>query len=128
MDIMQTAMKEIETERPHEELNFHEAYQKLEHLISELSGNRPSDRAQFSDLFSEIKELVKHIESYRSGSADELLATFDSDFRDAWLVLSPESLSKPTRSVFAQEYSFFVGGLKTYLSDLRKRSSKLAHS
>jgi hypothetical protein len=128
MEIMQPAMQEENLGREPEELNCKEVFAKLEQLINILSEEAPTNKNQFKSLYSEIREAVEQIESCRQVPSRKLLGMFDSDFHDAWAVYSPNSMNTSQRSVFAQDYRFFVGGLRMYLSNVRRGSGDLVRS
>ena len=94
----------------------------LESLVGSLEQGPPASRSDFEKLYSkQIRGAIKQIEGRgKRQSTRKLLRILDSDFRDVMVVYSPSCPNpQPEKSVFAQEYKFFVSTLKTYLDAKR---------
>lgn len=90
---------------------------ELESLVGSLEQQPPASRSEFEELYNKhIRGAIKQIEGSKKRQRQKVLRILDSDFRDVLIVYTPSNPNAPTeKSVFAQEYSFFLGGLKTYL-------------
>jgi hypothetical protein len=95
---------------------------ELESLVGSLEQGPPPSRSDFEELYSKhIRGAIKQIEGRgKRQSTRKLLRILDSDFHDVMIVYSPSRPNpQPEKSVFAQEYRFFVSSLKTYLDAKR---------
>ncbi|HXQ73464.1 MAG TPA: hypothetical protein VN844_23390 [Pyrinomonadaceae bacterium] len=96
---------------------------ELETLVGYLEQGPPASRSDFEEMYSKhIRGAITQIEGRgeRRQSTPKILRILDSDFQDVMVVYSPSCPNpQPEKSVFAQEYRFFVSTLKTYLEAKR---------